>query len=106
MIIDRFQQQPREIRIRQIDYTAFLNGVDTLSGSEAFEVETKRICGEAEDTDSPFTVSNVVIDVVANRLTYSATGGASGNQYQLTVLVNTENGQRHESEIIFTIKEI
>lgn len=105
MIIDRFQQQPREIRVREIDYTDFLNAVDTLADLEP-TVETQRICGDADDSASPFTVYNVVVDIPNNRVTYYATGGASGNQYQATFLVDTANSQRHEAEIIFTIKEI
>jgi hypothetical protein len=106
MIIDRFQQQPREIRVRQIDYTEFFSGTDTLSDLDLPTVEIQRICGDVDDSLTPFSVYSVGVDVPTNRVTYFTTGGASGNQYQVTFLVDTESGQRHEAEIIFTIKEI
>lgn len=106
MIIDRFQQQPRDIRVRRIDYSLFLAGEDTLDEAVVPVVEIQRICGDADDALTPFNVYSVGLDALTSTLTYYATGGASGNQYQVTFLVDTVNEQRHEAEIIFTIKEI
>lgn len=106
MIIDRFQQQPREIRVREIDYAGFLGTADQLDDLVAPTVETELLSGTADDSLTPFDVYSVSVDAVTSRVTYYATGGASGNQYKLTLLVDTVNAQRHEAEIIFTIKEI
>ena len=104
MIIDRFQQQPREVRAKQIDYSAFLVD-DTLDDLIAVVTEVQLICGDADDSLTPFELTNVAI-TSPTMLGYHASGGASGNQYQATFIVTTTGGQVHEAEIIFTIKEI
>jgi hypothetical protein len=104
VVIDKFQQQPRELRAKQIDYGQFLVE-DELDAEVPLVVEVMRICGNTDDTDSPFEISFATV-ASPTRVTYMAGGGASGNTYKVTFLVDTTGGQRHESEIIFAIKEI
>ena len=106
MIIDKFEQQPRDVRVRNIDYSEFLGSGDELDATpeSAPTVEVALHAGDADDSGSPFQVYGVAIDSTTV-LSYYATGGASGNTYKATFLTNTVNGQTHESEILFRIKE-
>lgn len=106
MIIDKFQQQPRDVRVRKIDYSEFLNDADELDTTpeNAPVVEITRYSGEVDDSASPFQVYGMAIDS-QTVMSYYATGGADGNTYKATFLTKTVNGQTHESEILFRIKE-
>lgn len=105
MIIDKFVQQPREIRAKRIDYSLFFSDGDSLNAVEPIVTEVALICGDADDALTPFEITQPEV-VDANTLSYYAGGGASGNMYKATFLVTTTNLQVLEHEIIFTIKEI
>lgn len=104
MIIDRFQQQPRECRLRRIDYAEFLGAHDTLHAEDLPVVEVARLRGTADDAETPFEVGNLT-RVDDHTISYSAGGGAHGNTYLVTFMTKTTNGQLHECEIEFKIRE-
>lgn len=105
MIIDKFTQQPREVRAKLIDYSAFLGEDDELDAEEAVVTEVDLHCGDADDSESPFLITSAAVSA-PDTLSYFAQGGADGNTYKATFLVDTVGGQTLEHEILFVIKEV
>lgn len=107
MIIDRFEQQPNEIRVRRINYSEWLRDGEVLDPSPASppESSTEQISGTTDDSANPFSVYGLGISADGAWLTYYAAGGAHGNSYKATFVVYTSTGQKKEDEIIFRIKE-
>ena len=101
MLLDQFEQQPREVRVRRIDFSARLLTGETILGVSAY---AERRSGDTDDSATPFIVGGVVTD--GARVTYTALGGADGNSYKLTFTTNTSTPQIREDEIIIKVKEL
>lgn len=103
MILDRFTKQPRERYVKAVDYTQRLaSSGDTI---QQVTVETALIDGDADDSASPFEVLNTNVFGSNLKVRYTAEGGADGNTYKATFLVETST-QKFEDEIIFRIREV
>lgn len=104
MLLDRFTQQPNEVRVRKVDYSNFLSSgelVDTSSAVSAL------YSGSANDSGNPFTVTSVTVDPNQTAVWYTTSGGANGNTYKVTFTTDTTPTQQtKEDEILIRIKEV
>lgn len=103
MIIDRFTQQPNEVRLREINYAKWLSTGETIS---SVAIASVTYSGTADDSGNPFQITSNGIVNDGQSISYYAEGGADGNQYKATFSVDTSFTQTVEDEIIFTIKEV
>lgn len=102
MLLDRFEQQPNESRVRQIDFSARLLDGETISTVTATAALHS---GSADDSGNPFAVTGATVEN-GTHVRYIAYGGASGNSYKLTFTTTTNTPQTREDEIIIRVREI
>jgi hypothetical protein len=96
MILDRYSQQPAEVRRRQIDYGEWL--------------DTDEIITDVANAISPVTVpplalTSVTIDPTGKIVEYFASGGLTGTDYTVTITITTDDGQVREDELDITVEE-
>lgn len=96
MMLGRYKQRPRDIRLREVDYTDFLEEGETIS-TIATEVDPV--------TDTPFSISGVTVDVDGKKFAYVSQGGDDGYSYSVTFEINTSAGQRKCDTIEFDVEE-
>ncbi len=97
MILDRYRQQPNDLRRREIDYTEWLAEDEVLTGTVVTSI--------TPTTVPPFTLSSVTIDPDGKVLEYFAGGGLSGTDYVVMFRVTTDDGQVREDEVEVTVEE-
>lgn len=103
MLLDRFEQQPNESRVRRIDFSARLLAGETITNASAV---AELVSGTADDSGNPFVVGGVVIEAGATSIKYTVFGGASGNTYKVTFTTTTSTPQIREDEIHVRVREI
>ena len=103
MLIDKWEQQPNEKRLREIDYSAWLSSDEEMTN---VTVATELYSGETDDTSNPFVITLVGVILAGKSVSYYAEGGADGNTYKATFSIDTDFGQEREDEILFKIKEV
>lgn len=103
MLIDRFEQQPNEKRLREIRYGNWLSTDEEIT---SVSITTETYTGSADDSGNPFQITSNGIILSGKSVSYFAEGGADGNTYKATFTINTDFQQTREDEILFRIKEV
>lgn len=94
MKVGTFQKQPRERFFVSINYEKILDDNDAIAAIQSVEVSP---AGELE-----------ALPILAppERVRLFLQGGEDGKSYVVTVLVQTEFGERFEDELTCKVKEI
>jgi hypothetical protein len=95
-ILGHYRQQPRENLAYKVDYSQWLAAGDLVDTS-ILEVDSV--------TNPPLVLSNTY-EVSPGVVGFSATGGASGTTYKITVLTTTTTGRSVERELFITVEEL
>jgi len=103
MLIDKFEQQPNEKRLREIKYDKWLSEEEEIT---SVQIDTELYTGSADDSGDPFQITSNGIILSGKSVSYFAEGGADGNTYKATFKISTDFDQLREDEILFRIKEV
>lgn len=96
MILGRYRQKPGETRKRGVDYIDFL---------EDDEEVTNVTASVTPETDTPFVITNIVIDPEEGKeWAYFAGGGEHGETYSVEFTVTTNGGQTKKDTIEFDVE--
>lgn len=96
MILDRFVQQPYDVRRRCIDYTPWLGDGEIITGVVVVIDLT---------TDPPLAVTDVTLDPTQKFVGYLVGGGLSGTDYKVSFRITTSDGQQREDDIELSVEE-
>lgn len=99
MILKTFQKQPSEVKDYDIDFSPWLTPMnDTLDfiGSKV----------ECLDDPSNTTLEIDSLSITTSKAKLWMSGGTSGLEYKVTLLVSTVGGRHDESELIFVLEDI
>lgn len=96
MLLGRYNQQPGETLKRLLDYVAWLEDTEIIQG---VTTEITPV------TDTPLTVSSIVIDPAGKKFAYFVTGGEDGNTYEIKFTVTTQ-AQVKKDEVEIEVEEI
>lgn len=97
MILDRYRQQPSELRRREVDYTDWLADDETI--------ESPVVTSVTPTTSPTFDLDSVTVDPTGKIVEYFAGGGLSGTDYVVMIRITTSDGQVREDEVEITVEE-
>lgn len=98
MLIARYRQQPFDVRKRAVNYTAWLEDAETISGAPIINVTPV--------TTTPLVISNILVDPLGKLMAFYAGGGEAGTTYKLDIQITTSAAQQREDEIEIEVEDI
>ena len=104
MIINRYKQEPTDVRQRGIDFSQFVVPGEILQTVALAGISAQGVL--QQDTNplvTPLVVDNILIDPVTNlKVGYTVSGGQNGIEYTVQ-FATTTNIQAQTLEEIFSI---
>lgn len=99
-LLGHFRQQPREDLGYTVDYGPWLAAGEFVT----------TIVAEIDNVTDPMLVVSAPTGTPAGAdftgVQFNVSGGLSGEQYKVTLLVDTTTGQKVEREILYSIEEV
>ena len=94
MKLARFKQQPAERKNYILNYTAWLEDLETISG-----VVTE------VDPPGEMTIQGVAIQPGSKQVLFSIGGGLDGGEYKATFTISTSDGQTKQDEVHYAVED-
>ena len=96
MIINRYKQQPTDVRVRGVDFTLFCE-----QGENLVNVAVNTI---SPATTPPLVVTNLLIDpATQQKMAYTVSGGVDGTEYSVTFTATFNTGNVLFETVIFDV---
>lgn len=102
-LLDRFNKQPDEIKLYQIDYSEWLLTGETII-SIATDIEL--LNPDSGDVGEPTLSLGTPSIINGNVYQYYLSLGTDNKNYKITFLTDTSDSQRVESEIEFNVRDL
>ena len=102
-LLDRFNKQPAEVKVYQIDYSEWLSTGETITN---VDTTVELLNPETGDVGEP-TLSIGTNQIVGSGtiFEYYVESGTDGKNYKVTFQADTSNLQLQESEIEFKVRD-
>lgn len=101
-LLDRFDKQPDEVKIYQIDYSQWLASGETVS---SVTPTVELLNPESGDVGEPTLTVGTTQILSGNTYEYFMSSGTDGKNYKVTFLASTSLAQVQESEIEFKVRD-
>jgi hypothetical protein len=102
-ITARFDKSPASVRRYLIDYT-----LDLATGESISSIAAPTVTSPSGEESPTLVINNIVlapaVNGVVNQATFFASGGTSGQTYEVEFLATTSIGQIFDTVIAFTVQ--